>query len=228
MHTYNCYKFLGINIFSFPEPLFFTSGSQFTISCNYQSGMEFSYWEHPTVGIIAISQGRFALRNFFHSNSVEIRVSNAQENDAGNYKCTCCKYIIMHSVIFFWENDQHNLNLKLCIAQGAAMVKSPPLAATFQHHIQPISPNSNYTIREGGDLNLTCNAQYATSRQWTVLKINTLAVTNSSDGRIIITSDYQLQFQGILLRDQAVYTCVLRNEVSTKSISANVRVLLGE
>ena len=50
-------------------------------------------------------------------------------------------------------------------------------------------------------------------------------VSTTDDGRIEVTSDYQLLFRGILPSDEAQYRCTLGNDLGTVRVVVNVKVV---
>ncbi len=102
------------------------------------------------------------------------------------------------------------------------------LPALHRVRIETYTPNSNHTVSAGDDLTLSCNASFFTLRQSIKdqgMNLRPEVVSNTPDGRIFITSDFQLQFRGILLEDAAMYRCSLRNDLGTASIIAIVQVV---
>ncbi len=55
--------------------------------------LTYSHWEHPNSddGIISVSRGRFSVRRF--NDETSLTVGNAQESDAGDYRCVLSKYM---------------------------------------------------------------------------------------------------------------------------------------
>ena len=49
--------------------------------------LTYKHWEHPNAedGIISDSRGRFRVRKY--NDETSLTISNAQESDAGNYRC---------------------------------------------------------------------------------------------------------------------------------------------
>ena len=83
-------------------------------------------------------------------------------------------------------------------------------------------------MTEGEDLSLTCSASNFSSRRWVKVsdpQMPVEVVANSSDGQIVITHDFQLQFREIQLEDEAIYRCELRNDIGRTQIEVNVQVL---
>ena len=76
-------------------------------------------------------------------------------------------------------------------------MKSESISTLFRLPVNVISPSDDVTVIEGDSLNLTCNGEHFTYRQWTrVLDVDSLSevVSTTDDGRIEVTSDYQLLF----------------------------------
>ena len=113
--------------------------------------------------------------------------------------------------------------------RGAAIQRSRYLTALHRRRVQTHIPDSNHTVIAGQNLTLYCNASFFTLQQWIKDQGGSsrpVVVSNTPDGRIFITSDFQLQFRGISLEDAAMYRCSLRNDLSvTASIIANVEVV---
>ena len=109
------------------------------------------------------------------------------------------------------------------------MNESLPLSAFYRVPITLHSPaSSNSTVTEGEDLSLTCSASNFSSRRWVKVsdpQTPVEVVANSSDGRIVITHDFQLQFREIKLEDEAVYRCELMNDIGQTQIKVNVQVI---
>lgn len=106
------------------------------------------------------------------------------------------------------------------------MVESEPLTTLFRLPIHLLSNNTNTTIAAGEDLNLTCDAQHFSTRQWLRYdRGQQQVVTNTSDGRVVITADSRLQFRGIAMSDGGEYRCVLRNDVGNQRIFVYIKVV---
>ena len=102
------------------------------------------------------------------------------------------------------------------------------LPALYQERIRTHIPDSNHTVSAGQNLTLSCNASFFTYRQWIRnqgINSSLVAVSDTSDGRISITPDFQLHFRGILLEDADLYMCSLRNDLGTDTITANIQVV---
>ena len=105
---------------------------------------------------------------------------------------------------------------------------SESVSTLFRLPVNATSPSTNVTVIEGDSLNLTCNGEHFTYRQWTrVLDEDSISevVSTSDDGRIEVTSDYQLLFLWILPSDEAQYRCTLGNEIGINRIVVDVKVL---
>ena len=103
----------------------------------------------------------------------------------------------------------------------------PPIVLT------PPNQGGNITVAAGDSLNLTCSAENASRRQWLTRpwggsNRDVRIVSNTSDGKITVTSDKVVQFRGIELDDSALYSCLLGNDVEMKRIEYNVTVVVGE
>lgn len=111
---------------------------------------------------------------------------------------------------------------------GALEVVSDPISASYRLPINATSLSGNTTIAAGENLNLTCNGEHFIYRQWTrVLDKNSpsTVVFTTDDGRIEVTSDYQLLFRGILPSDEAQYRCTLGNDLGITRVIVNVKVV---
>ena len=87
---------------------------------------------------------------------------------------------------------------------------SESVSTLFRLPVNVTSPSDNKTVIEGDSLNLTCNGEHFIHRQWTrVLDEDSISevVSTSDDGRIEVTSDYQLLFWWTLPSDEAQYRC---------------------
>lgn len=94
--------------------------------------------------------------------------------------------------------------------------------------LTPPRQGGNITVAAGDSFNLTCAGEHYSLRQWVVLRpsdTRLTALANTSDGRIALTHDEVLVFQGITAEDEGVYTCVLRSDVSIERIVANVTIV---
>ena len=105
---------------------------------------------------------------------------------------------------------------------------SESVSTLFRLPVNVTSPSDNVTVIEGDSLNLTCNGEHFTLRQWTrVLDEDSISevVSTSDDGRIEVTSNYQLLFWWTLPSDEAQYRCTLGNELGIMRVVVNVKVL---
>ena len=109
-------------------------------------------------------------------------------------------------------------------------VESESVSTLFRLPVNVTSPSDNVTAIEGNSLILTCNGDHFTYRQWTRLLESDEngppeVVSTTDDGRIEVTSDYQLLFLWILPSDEAQYRCALGNELGVMTVVVNVKVL---
>ena len=122
-------------------------------------------------------------------------------------------------------------SLHFPLGDGAATVTGPSLETLFRFFIVPISENRTTTVAAGEDVDLTCDAQHFTFRQWLIIRTDEFgivrpeAVTNSSDLHRIVTPDLQLRFRGIRPEDQGVYKCMLSNVLGGDEVVANITVV---
>ena len=110
------------------------------------------------------------------------------------------------------------------------MVRSSPLSTFYRLPVNVTPPNQggSRTVVAGDSFNLTCDAENFINRQWVMSppgEEGLQVVTNTSDGRITVTSDFKVVFQGIQPMDEAEYVCVLSNEVSRVRIKVPVTVV---
>ena len=75
----------GISIYSLPSPLYYRTGSIFSITCQFPTSLTFDSFTHVNHGIISVSQGRFMLEHY--NDQVLLHISDAQEIDGGDYIC---------------------------------------------------------------------------------------------------------------------------------------------
>ena len=122
-------------------------------------------------------------------------------------------------------------SLCMCIAGSGSssfLVMSESVTTIYLLPINVTSQGGNTTVEEGSSLNLTCNGEHFTYRQWTRVVDEdspSSVVSTTSDGRIEVTSDFQLLFQGILLSDEAQYRCTLGNNLGIVRVIVNVKVV---
>ncbi len=104
------------------------------------------------------------------------------------------------------------------------------LPALHRVRIETYTPDSNHTVSAGDDLTLTCNASFFTSRQWIKaqgMNLHSEVVSDTQDGRIFINPSFQLEFRGIIVEDEDIYRCSLRNELGAEVITHRVIVIGG-
>ena len=103
---------------------------------------------------------------------------------------------------------------------------SDALSAFYRLPIVLFTPSvSNITVVMGETLNLACNASNFKFRQWLKIGNPVTALANTSDGRVVITPDFQLRIRGVRFDDETSYRCVLRNDLGSMIIYAHVQVV---
>lgn len=94
--------------------------------------------------------------------------------------------------------------------------------------LTPPNQGGNLTVAVGDSFNLTCAGENHLTRQWLTRNISSFrqsVVANTSDGRIVVTEDEMVLFRGIQPGDEALYMCVLRNDINIETIVVNVTVV---
>ncbi len=100
------------------------------------------------------------------------------------------------------------------------------------HYTEPLvifSYSVNATADVGGAYNFSCNVSNYLLLQWIFHDNNSFArvVSNTSDGRRVITPDNELRLSNIRFEDEGMYECRLRNNLGIMSLWNNLTVVGG-
>ncbi len=99
------------------------------------------------------------------------------------------------------------------------------------HYTEPLvifSLSVNATVDVGGAYNFSCNASNYLQLQWIFHDQNTpfpRVVSNTSDGRRVITPDNELRLINIRFEDEGMYECRLRNHLGMMSLWNSLTVV---
>ncbi len=99
------------------------------------------------------------------------------------------------------------------------------------HYTEPLvifSMSVNATVDVGGAYNFSCNASNYLLLQWIFDDQNNpfpKVVSNTSDGRIVITQDNELSLTNIQFEDEGTYECRLHNNLGMMSLWNDLTIL---
>ena len=110
--------------------------------------------------------------------------------------------------------------------RGAA----PRQSSISVYHADPIiiySASVNVTVNVGESYNFSCNATNVLYRQWlyVVPSQRPRVMSNSTDGRVIVTSNFELQLRDIRFEDDGTYQCMLTNNLGRLGLTNNLSVI---
>ena len=100
------------------------------------------------------------------------------------------------------------------------------------YHVDSIiiySAGVNVTVIVGESYNFSCNATNVPYHQWLYLvpSERPRVMSNTTDGRVIVTSDFELQLWDIRFEDAGIYRCLLTNHLSRLSLT-NILSVIGK
>ena len=99
------------------------------------------------------------------------------------------------------------------------------------HYTEPLvifSSSVNATVDVGGAYNFSCNASNYLLLQWIFHEPDApypRVVSNTSDGRRVITPDNELRLTNIQFEDEGTYECRLTNNLGMIPLKYNVTVI---
>ncbi len=102
------------------------------------------------------------------------------------------------------------------------------VSAHFTEPLVILSSSVNATVDVGGAYNFSCNASNYLLLQWIFHDPNNSyprVVSNTSDGRRVITPDNELRLTNIRFEDEGTYECRLRNNLGMMSLWNNLTVV---
>ncbi len=86
----------------------------------------------------------------------------------------------------------------------------------------------NATVDVGGAYNFSCNASFFELLQWIFHDQNSSfprVLSNTSDGRRVITPDIELRLTNIQFEDEGMYECRLHNNLGIMSLWNDLTVV---
>ncbi len=91
------------------------------------------------------------------------------------------------------------------------------------------SASVNATVSVGESFRFSCNATNFLRLQWVYMTNSTHShvLSNTSDGRVTISPDFNLQMNNIVIEDEGTYQCLLSNNIQCSSLS-NALYVTGE
>ncbi len=101
------------------------------------------------------------------------------------------------------------------------ILHSSSISARYTEPLVIFSSSVNATVSVGGAYNFSCNASNYIQLQWIFHDQNTPfpgVVSNTTDGRRVITQDNELHLTNIRFEDEAMYECRLRNNLGMMSL----------
>ncbi len=103
-------------------------------------------------------------------------------------------------------------------------------SSVSSHYTEPLvifSSSVNATVNVGGAYNFSCNASNYLQLQWIFPDPNNSnrVVSNTSDGRRVITPDNELRLINIRFEDEGMYECRLRNHLGMMSLGNSLTVV---
>ena len=107
-------------------------------------------------------------------------------------------------------------------------------ASVSAYYTEPLvifSSNVNATADVGGSFNFSCNASNFNVLQWIFYDLNNSyprVVSNTTDGRRVITPDNELHLTNIQFEDEGIYECRLSNYLKRMSIRNRLLIVTGE
>ncbi len=209
---------------SFPFPFYFKTGDEIVLNCWLPDGYVFSNWTRPSGNNVSTTTGRFLVIALAHT--VSLTVMNADASDAGEYSCNASKtaanscHLLLHVYVCAHVVFIH-------LAGIGARSESSPVSAHYTEPLLIYSRSVNTTVHVGGAYNFSCNASHYLQLKWIFHDPNNSfprVVSNTSDGRRIITQDNELHLTNIRFEDEGTYECRLHNTVQMLSLRNNLTV----
>ena len=121
-----------------------------------------------------------------------------------------------------------NDSLYFMIAHGT----TPHSSSTSVYNVDPIiiySASVNVTVNVGESYNFSCNATNTVYRQWQYIvpSEHPRVMSNTTDGRVVVTSDFELQLRDIRFEDAGTYRCMFNNNLRRLSLT-NILSVIGK
>ena len=107
----------------------------------------------------------------------------------------------------------------------AALHKSR-VCAFYSFPMMVYSTAVNATVDVGGQYNFSCSAINDLYKQWIyVNKSLSIEISNTSDGSIVVTEDYELRLSNIRFQNERTYKCCLYHFLSRVNLTNNLSVI---
>ena len=110
---------------------------------------------------------------------------------------------------------------------------TPHSSSISVYHTDPIivySVSVNVTVNVGESYNFSCNVTNTVYRQWLYIVVPSerpRVMSNTTDGRVIVTSDFELQLRDIRFEDAGTYQCMLYHNLRSLSLT-NILSVVGK
>ncbi len=108
------------------------------------------------------------------------------------------------------------------------ILHSSSVSAYYTEPLVIFSLSVNATVNVGGAYNFSCNASNYNLLQWIFHDPNNSyprVVSNTCDGRRVITQDNELHLTNIRFEDKGTYECRLHNNLGIMSLWNNLKVV---
>ncbi len=128
----------------------------------------------------------------------------------------CCNSIDS----FKWENFA---------TDNGHTIQTYSIDITVVDPVMIYSASVNATVCVGESFRFSCNASNFLRLQWVYMTNSTHShvLSNTSDGRVTITPDFDLQLSNIAIEDGGTYQCLLSNNKNCSSLT-NTLYVTGE